>query len=107
MLLETVVGENMTSICAAGAGGGSLVYQEPGESVFNTHFPERLDYAILDRVHYPRVAKMLQLAVAPDELVNSPNCETDRVFARNATCSGLPVSKIPMPIDWSYALAER
>ncbi|MDV6265427.1 GMC oxidoreductase [Rhodococcus globerulus] len=109
-LLETVSGENMTSICAAGVGGGSLVYQgmtlQPAESVFNEHFPEQLDYATMDRVHYQRVASMLQLAVAPDELVASPNYEAARVFARNATRSGLPVSKIPMPIDWDFALAE-
>lgn len=109
-LLETVSGENMTSICAAGVGGGSLVYQgmtlQPAESVFNEHFPEQLDYATMDRVHYQRVASMLQLAVAPDELVESPNYEAARVFARNATRSGLPVSKIPMPIDWDFALAE-
>ncbi|MDI9906211.1 GMC oxidoreductase [Rhodococcus sp. IEGM 1406] len=109
-LLETVTGENMTAICAAGVGGGSLVYQgmtlQPEEAVFNTHFPEELDYARMDRVHYPRVARMLQVETAPDELIFSPNYEAARVFARNATRSGLPVSKIPMPIDWNYALAE-
>ncbi|ERB52943.1 cholesterol oxidase [Rhodococcus sp. P27] len=109
-LLETVTGENMTAICAAGVGGGSLVYQgmtlQPEEAVFNTHFPEELDYARMDHVHYPRVARMLQVETAPDELISSPNYEAARVFARNATRSGLPVSKIPMPIDWNYALAE-
>lgn len=109
-LLETVTGENMTAICAAGVGGGSLVYQgmtlQPEEAVFKTHFPEELDYARMDRVHYPRVARMLQVETAPDELISSPNYEAARVFARNATRSGLPVSKIPMPIDWNYALAE-
>jgi cholesterol oxidase len=100
----------MTAICAAGVGGGSLVYQgmtlQPEETVFNAHFPEELDYARMDRVHYPRVARMLRVETAPDELISSPNYEAARVFARNATRSGLPVSKIPMPIDWNYALAE-
>ncbi|RQO41871.1 cholesterol oxidase [Rhodococcus sp. KBW08] len=109
-LLETVTGENMTAICAAGVGGGSLVYQgmtlQPEETVFNAHFPEELDYARMDRVQYPRVARMLRVETAPDELISSPNYEAARVFARNATRSGLPVSKIPMPIDWNYALAE-
>lgn len=109
-LLETVTGENMTAICAAGVGGGSLVYQgmtlQPEEAVFNTHFPEELDYARMGRVHYPRVARMLQVETAPDELISSLNYEAARVFARNAARSGLPVSKIPMPIDWNFALAE-
>ncbi len=109
-LLDAVAGENMTALCAAGLGGGSLLYQgmslQPAEAVFNTHFPAELDWKLMDRVHYPRVAAMLRLAVAPDELIAHPNYKAARVFARNAAAAGLPVSKIPMPIDWNYALAE-
>ncbi|WP_072806004.1 GMC oxidoreductase [Rhodococcoides yunnanense] len=109
-LLEAVVGDNMTALCAAGVGGGSLVYQgmtlQPAQHVFEANFPQELDWATMDRVHYPRVARMLQLATAPDELIASPNYEAARTFARNATREGYPVSKIPMPIDWNYALAE-
>ncbi|MFZ2176630.1 MAG: GMC oxidoreductase [Rhodococcus sp. (in: high G+C Gram-positive bacteria)] len=109
-LLEAVPGDNMTALCAAGLGGGSLIYQgmtlQPAEAVFNMHFPEELDWATMDRVHYPRVARMLQLAVAPEELIASPNYKAARVFAQNAVRAGLPVSKIPMPIDWNYALDE-
>ncbi|MGW2659980.1 GMC oxidoreductase [Nocardia tengchongensis] len=109
-LVEAVPGENMTALCAAGLGGGSLVYQgmslQPSEAVFATHFPGGLDWAALDSVYYPRVARMLGLAVAPDELVETPNYRAARVFAEHARTAGLPVSKIPMPIDWNYALAE-
>ncbi|MFF0633503.1 GMC oxidoreductase [Nocardia sp. NPDC004151] len=109
-LVEAVPGENMTALCAAGLGGGSLVYQgmslQPTEAVFSTHFPGGLDWAELDSVYYPRVARMLGLAVAPDELVETPNYRAARVFAEHARDAGLPVSKIPMPIDWNYALAE-
>ncbi|APE11755.1 hypothetical protein BO226_23315 [Rhodococcus sp. 2G] len=100
----------MTALCAAGVGGGSLVYQgmtlQPDEAVFNAHFPNELDWARMDRVHYPRVAQMLRLAVAPDELVDSPNYATSRIFADPARKAGFPIDKIPMPIDWDYALAE-
>jgi cholesterol oxidase len=93
-LLEAVPGDNMTALCAAGVGGGSLVYQgmtlQPAEAVFNTHFPEELDWATMDRVHYPRVAKMLQLAVAPEELIASQNYGAARAFARNVKRAGLP-----------------
>ncbi|WP_024802722.1 GMC oxidoreductase [Nocardia sp. BMG51109] len=109
-LLEAVAGENMTALCAAGVGGGSLVYQgmslQPAEDVFHTQFPEELDWATMNRVHYPRVARMLQLAVAPDPLIDSPNYQAARVFAEQVRRAGLPVSKIPMPIDWNYALDE-
>ncbi|WP_216893891.1 GMC oxidoreductase [Nocardia alni] len=109
-LLETVSGDNMTALCAAGVGGGSLVYQgmtlQPTEAAFYTQFPSELDWATLNRVHYPRVAQMLQIAVAPDELINTPNYKVVRDFKQHAERAGLPVSKIPMPIDWRYALAE-
>ncbi|TCN51217.1 cholesterol oxidase [Rhodococcus sp. SMB37] len=109
-LVEAVVGQNMTALCAAGVGGGSLVYQgmslQPSEEVFNTHFPNELDWATMNRVHYPRVSRMLGLATAPDELVSHPNYAAARIFAERVKQAGLPLDKIPMPIDWDYALAE-
>lgn len=100
----------MDIMCAAGVGGGSLVYQgmtlQPTEELFNANLPEQLDYTRMDRVYYPRVAAMLQLRTAPDELVGSPTYAAARVFARNAERAGYAVSRIPMPIDWSYALRE-
>ena len=109
-LLEAVVGENMTAVCAAGVGGGSLVYQgmtlQPTEAAFTTVLPGELDYARMDRVHYPRVAKMLGAEVAPDALINSPTYLPSRVFARNVGAAGYQLSKIPMPIDWDFALRE-
>lgn len=109
-LVESVVGENMTALCPAGVGGGSLVYQgmslQPSREVFNTHFPEQLDWDLMNRVHYRRVASMLHLATAPNALINSPNYRAARCFARQVRQAGLPLSKIPMPIDWNFALAE-
>ncbi len=109
-LVEAVVGENMTALCPAGVGGGSLVYQgmslQPSEAVFNTYFPNELDWQTMNRVHYPRVAKMLQLATAPDELIGTDAYRAPRIFAEHVKRAGLPLSKISMPIDWNYALAE-
>ncbi|MGQ0847064.1 MAG: GMC oxidoreductase [Sporichthyaceae bacterium] len=109
-LLERIDGVGMDVMCAAGVGGGSLVYQgmslQPSAEVFHEVLPEGLDYARLDRVHYPRVARMLGLATAPEELIRSENYRAARLFARNAHAAGYPVSKVPMPIDWSFALRE-
>ncbi|MFJ9368794.1 GMC oxidoreductase [Nocardia sp. NPDC101769] len=109
-LVEAVPGQNMTALCAAGLGGGSLVYQgmslQPTEAVFSAHFPDGFDWESLNSVYYPRVARMLGLAVAPDELINAPNYTAARVFADHVRQAGLPLSKIPMPIDWNFALAE-
>ncbi|WP_279103755.1 GMC oxidoreductase [Gordonia paraffinivorans] len=109
-LFESVAGVNMTALCPTGLGGGSLVYQgmtlQPSEAVFNEHFPEALDWQLMNRVHYPRVAEMLKVAVAPDRLVRAPQYLAPRQFAKRIRSVGLPLQKIPMPIDWSYAEAE-
>ncbi|WP_084501259.1 GMC oxidoreductase [Nocardia xishanensis] len=109
-LVEAVPGVNMTALCAAGVGGGSLVYQgmslQPAEHVFDAHFPQELDWATMNRVHYPRVARMLGLAEAPDDLIASENYRAARVFADRVRAAGMPLAKIPMPIDWDFALAE-
>ncbi len=49
---------------------------------------------------------MLGLATAPDELIESPNYAASRVFASRARENGYAVSKVPMPIDWNFALRE-
>ncbi|MEV0247058.1 GMC oxidoreductase [Nocardia sp. NPDC050712] len=109
-LIDAVPGVNMTALCAAGVGGGSLIYQgmslQPAEAVFNAHLPPELDWATMDRVHYRRVERMLGLAVAPDELIDSPTYAAPRIFAEHVRRAGLPLTKIPMPIDWDFALAE-
>ncbi|MEP9394028.1 GMC oxidoreductase [Gordonia sp. VNK1] len=109
-LFESISDENMTVMVAAGLGGGSLVYQgmtlKPIESVFTSHFPAGIDWRAMDTIYYPRVARMLGAAVAPDSLIRSPNYRAAREFAAHARRAGLPVQKIPMPIDWDYALAE-
>ncbi|GAC58479.1 putative oxidoreductase [Gordonia hirsuta DSM 44140 = NBRC 16056] len=109
-LIDAVAGENMTALAPAGLGGGSLIYQgislQPSQAVFEEHLPNRLDWPRLNQEHYPRVARMLKLAVAPDRLVRHDAYRAARAFASRARRAGRPVSKIPMPIDWNYALAE-
>lgn len=109
-LFDAVPGQNMTPICAAGLGGGSLVYQgmtlQPSEAVFNEFLPNDLDWQRMNREHYPRVARMLGLQTAPDELIRSASYRAPRTFARNVRRAGMPLAKIPMPINWRYAVDE-
>lgn len=109
-LFNAIAGSTMTIMSGNGYGGGSLTYQgmtlEPARAVFESEFPATIDYDEMHRVHYPRVARQLGLATAPDELVASPTYKAARVFRRNAEAAGFDVEKIPMPIDWSWALRE-
>ena len=109
-ILEPIAGENLTAIVAAGVGGGSLVYQgmtlQPSQAVFESLYPSSIDYSSMNSTYYPKVAGMLQIATAPDELINSKTYYPPRQFAANVQAAGYNLSKIPMPIDWNYALDE-
>ena len=109
-VLEAIANPNLTVMAAAGVGGGSLVYQgmtlQPSKEVFHRVFPEAIDYKKMDRRYYRRVARMLKVETAPDELINSPNYRASRAFAEHTERAGYSVEKIPMPIDWDFALRE-
>lgn len=109
-IIEAVTSSTMTALCPTGVGGGSLVYQgmslQPTKEVFNATFPNELDWELMDRVHYPRVADALGLEVCPDDIINHPNYKVTRVFAKRCRDAGLEYEKIPMPIDWDYARRE-
>lgn len=109
-LLEAMPSNNHTIISACGVGGGSLVYQgmtlQPTEEHFSACFPAQIDYAEMNDIYYPRVAEMLKVQTAPDELINSPTYHVARIFAERVQAAGYDLTKIPMPIDWQYALDE-
>jgi len=109
-LLNAVVAPTMTVLSGVGYGGGSLTYQgmtlEPERQVFEHEFPAALDYDEMHLEHYPRVRQMLGAQTAPDAVIDSPTYKPARIFKRNAEAAGFPVSRIPMPIDWSWAIRE-
>lgn len=109
-LLEPVFNKHMAIMCPSGVGGGSLVYQgmtlQPTKALFERVMPAGIDYDQMDRIYYPRVTAMLKVKTAPDALINSPTYQVARIFAERVTKAGYSVEKIPMPIDWSFALRE-
>lgn len=109
-VLERVRGNGMDILCGAGVGGGSLVYHgmslQPAEAVFNEVLPADLDYAEMDRVYYPRVARMLGLATIPDDVLASPSYLSSRIFIDHIEKAGMTPTRIPMPIDWEWARRE-
>jgi cholesterol oxidase len=109
-IFNATPGPTMTVMSGVGYGGGSLTYQgmslEPDRAVFEHEFPAAIDYDEMHAEHYPTVARMLGLATAPDELVAAAPYAAAREFRARAEAAGQPVEKIPMPIDWSFALRE-
>jgi cholesterol oxidase len=108
-VIDRVSGNGLDILCGAGVGGGSLVYHgmtlEPSESVFAEVLPQ-LDYGLLHRTYYPRVARMLKIATIPDDVLGSTQYLSNQIFVDQAKAAGLTPERIPMPIDWSYARAE-
>ncbi len=109
-ILEAMASPTHTIVSACGVGGGSLVYQgmtlQPTEKNFTDWFPSGIDYQEMDEVYYPRVAEMLKIKTAPDELINSKTYKAARIFAQRVQDAGYDITKIPMPIDWQFALDE-
>lgn len=109
-VLEAMTSPTHTIVSACGVGGGSLLYQgmtlQPTEKNFTDWFPAGIDYAEMNEIYYPRVAQMLKVQTAPDELIESPTYKAARIFASRVQAAGYDLTKIPMPIDWQYALDE-
>ena len=109
-LIDAHVGTGMTALCAAGVGGGSLIYQgmslQPNRRTFEEVFPRGIDYTEMNRRHYRRAGRVLHIQTAPDELIATPNYTTPRLFKKRAEEAGYRVEKTPMPIDWRFSLAE-
>ena len=108
-LFNTLLGPTMSIMSGVGYGGGSLTYQgmslQPSRAVFEHEFPAALDYDEMVG-HYATVARMLRLQTAPDGIIDSPNYATSQEFKRRAEAAGFDVERIPMPVDWSFALRE-
>ncbi|WP_139979883.1 GMC oxidoreductase [Nocardioides litoris] len=109
-LFNATTSPTMTVMTGNGWGGGSLTYQgmslEPARAVFEEEFPGGVDWDEMHREHYPTVRRMLRLRTAPDALVGSDGYRVTRIFRRRALEAGYDVDRIPMPIDWSFALRE-
>ena len=96
-LFETVVSPTMSAVCGrcrrrvAGVPRHDPAAQAVGVQRL---VPDALDYSTMDRVHYPRVARMLKANVAPDALINSHAYRGAREFAKRARRAGMPVEKL-------------
>ena len=109
-VLERVPGIGMSILCGAGVGGSSLVYHgmtlQPNENNFTQSMPASVPYHEMVAEYYPRIAKALAVATIPDDVLDSPNYLSSRLFLRHTAHNGLPTSRIPLPVDWEYARGE-
>ncbi|HKS98729.1 MAG TPA: GMC oxidoreductase [Rugosimonospora sp.] len=110
-MFEKITGSGMTIYCAAAVGGGSVAYHgmtlQPTQANFARSMPTAAgDYDELAAVHYPTVARMLRVATIPDDLLNTDNYRSSRLFLEAVDRIGLQPFRVPLPVDWDYARAE-
>lgn len=109
-LLQKIQGRNLNVVCAAGVGGGSLVYSgimiQPPRSAFQSVFPEEVDYDEMDTIYYPRVREIMRPSSMPDDVYEAPEYLSSRVFVRDAKAAGLNVERNAIALDWDLVRAE-
>lgn len=64
------------------------------------------DYAALDQIYYPTVAKMLQISTVPDDVLTAGPYRSSRLFLDVAGQVGLDTFKVPVPVDWDFVRGE-
>jgi cholesterol oxidase len=109
-LIERIKGTGMDVLVGAGVGGGSLVYHgmtiQPSAENFAKVLP-LVDYGPMNADYYQRVARTLHINGIPDDILNSTNYLSSRLFLQYmGEQSGLTPFRVPMPIDWSFARRE-
>ena len=108
-LLENIGSPNVTAVCGACVGGGSLVYGgvliQPPRAAFESVFPY-LDYGAMAGTYYPRVIAEIGAAPIPDDVLASPTYRAHRRFIVDAGSAGMEVVKANASFDWDIIRRE-
>lgn len=109
-LLQKIASPNINTVCAAGVGGGSLVYSgimiQPPRALFESVFPSEVDYAEMDSIYYPRVREIMRPAPMPDDIYDAPEYASSRAFVRDAEAANMNVERNAIAMDWDRVRAE-
>jgi cholesterol oxidase len=108
-LLQEYIDSTMIVGCGAGLGGGSLVYGgvllQPRQEIFQKALPF-LNYNDFATKYYPRVLSKVSGGPIPDDILNSPNYTSMRVFIDTATKAGLTVVRSECGFNWNVIRKE-
>jgi cholesterol oxidase len=109
-ILERLVEDGITVWCAAGIGGGSLVYNgchyQPLREIFERVFPAEISYDEMDKVYYPRVRSVIEPAQIPGDVLASDYYLSSRAFTEQAAFAGLKTKRLDIAIDWDIVRQE-
>ncbi|MBJ7329878.1 MAG: GMC family oxidoreductase [Solirubrobacteraceae bacterium] len=110
-LMERIPNHDLAIECAAGLGGGSLMYQgvsiTPNEQLFDQVMPAGLSFSEFDQTWWPRVRAMLKLQEILADVLASPSYGGARMFMDFVARAGLtPATPVAQTIDWEQACRE-
>lgn len=109
-LLERHIEDGITVWCAAGVGGGSLVYNtvlyQPSRANWNRVFPPEIPYDEMDTVYYPRVRSVIKSSPIPGDVLESDYYLSTRIMTEQASLAGMKVRRADLGSDWDVVRQE-
>ncbi|CCH30666.1 GMC oxidoreductase [Actinosynnema sp. NPDC047251] len=109
-LLDVLPHRNLTMVCGAGVGGGTLVYggmlPQPRAEAFQRAFPPELDYEEFDRTYYPRARDRLGGTEFPDDLLARSTYRSAEIWRDALVDAGLPLERVTNTYDFDVVRAE-
>ena len=99
-LVERHIEDGITVWTSCGVGGGSLVYNtvllQPSEKNFNHVFPDEVNYHDMNSIWYPKVAKAIGTEQIPQDVLDSDEYLSSRVFMEQAEQADLETNRLSL-----------
>lgn len=109
-VLESLDGEGLTMIAAAGVGGASLLSNatmvEPSPELFRQAFGDALDHTEMTTRWYPQARELVGCSPIPDDVWASDFYRSARSFAEQLDRAGIPYRMVDLAVDWDVVREE-
>ncbi|WP_329172299.1 FAD-dependent monooxygenase [Streptomyces sp. NBC_01477] len=109
-VLESLDGEGLTMIAAAGVGGASLLSNatmvEPSPELFRQAFGDVLDHTEMTTRWYPHARELIGCSPIPEDIYASDFYRSARSFAEQLDRAGIPYRLIDLAVDWDVVREE-
>ncbi|MFF9621185.1 FAD-dependent monooxygenase [Streptomyces griseosporeus] len=109
-VLESLAGEGLTMIAAAGVGGASLLSNgtmvEPSPELFRRAFGDVLDHTEMHEVWYPQARELIGCSPIPKDVLESDFYRSSRDFMDQLERAGIPYEPVDLAVDWDVVREE-
>lgn len=109
-VLESLDGDGLTTIAAAGVGGASLLSNgtmvEPSPALFRQAFGDVLDQREMTEKWYPHARALIGCSPIPDDIFETEFYRAARSFVDQVAKADIPYRKVDLAVDWSVVREE-